>query len=111
MKSKRYYLACDLKDDPELIETYKDFHKNVWPEILESIKASGIKHMEIFNIGNRLFMVMEVNDSFSFESKAKSDAENDKVQEWEALMWTFQQHLPWAKRGEKWMLMDSIFKL
>ncbi|MGJ5641541.1 L-rhamnose mutarotase [Formosa sp. S-31] len=111
MKSKRYYLACDLKDDPELFETYKDFHKNVWPEILESIKASGIEQMEIFNIGNRLFMVMEVNDSFSFESKAESDAENDKVQEWEALMWTFQQQLPWAKPGEKWMLMDSIFKL
>ena len=54
---------------------------------------------------------MEVNDSFSFEAKTKADAANEKVQEWETLMWQFQQPLPWAKEGEKWMLMNKIFKL
>jgi L-rhamnose mutarotase len=31
------------------------------------------------------------------------------VQEWEALMWKYQQALPKVKPGEKWMLMDRIF--
>jgi L-rhamnose mutarotase len=56
-------------------------------------------------------MVMEVNEQFSFEAKGKADRENPKVREWEDLMWQFQQALPHAKPGEKWMLMEQIFKL
>ncbi len=56
-------------------------------------------------------MIMETDDTFSFERKGAMDAANPKVQEWEQLMWTFQQPLPWAKEGEKWILMDKIFQL
>lgn len=56
-------------------------------------------------------MVMEVADNFSFEAKAQADEANPKVQEWEALMWKYQQALPTAKPGEKWLLMEKIFQL
>jgi len=56
-------------------------------------------------------MIMETDDTFSFENKASMDAANDKVQEWEKLMWEFQKPLPWAKEGEKWILMEKIFQL
>lgn len=56
-------------------------------------------------------MIMETADSFSFERKAEMDAANVKVQEWEELMWRYQQALPGAKPGEKWMLMERIFLL
>src|SRR5579864_8986979 len=102
---KRYCASLDLKDDPALIAAYEDYHKQVWEEIIESIKAAGIESMSIYRTGNRLFMIMEVNDSFSFDEKSASDASNPKVQEWEALMWNFQQPLPWAKPREKWVLM------
>ncbi len=108
---KRYCLALDLKDNPELIATYEDYHKAVWPEILESIRASGIIDLSIYRTGNRLMMIMEVADNFSFADKAKADNENPKVQEWETLMWQYQQALPFAQPGEKWVLMDQIFKL
>lgn len=108
---KRYCLALDLKDNQNLIAEYEKYHQNVWSEILESIKNSGIKNLDIYRTGNRLFMIMEVNDSFSFEAKEKADAENPKVQEWENLMWNYQQALPWAKEGEKWVLMNKIFEL
>lgn len=108
---KRYCLALDLKDDPALIAEYEAYHKKVWPEILESITGSGIASMEIYRVSNRLFMIMEVNDSFSFEKKSKADLANPKVQEWERLMWNYQQALPGAKPGEKWMLMEKIFSL
>jgi len=108
---KRYCLALDLVDDPQLIAEYEEIHKNVWPENIKGIKNAGITVMDIYRTGNRLFMIMEVNDDFSFEKKAASDANNEKVQEWEKLMWKFQQPLPWAKNGEKWVLMDQIFEL
>ena len=108
---KRYCLALDLKDDAALISEYEAYHRNVWPEILKSIHDSGIKQMVIYRTGNRLFMIMETKDDFSFEKKSAMDASNPKVQEWENLMWKFQQALPWAKTGEKWILMDKIFEL
>ncbi|MNK74894.1 L-fucose mutarotase [compost metagenome] len=108
---KRYCLALDLVDDEQLIAEYKQYHQSVWPEIKESIIASGIENLDIYLTGNRLFMIMEVNESFSFEEKGKADLANPKVQEWETLMWKFQQALPGAKPGEKWILMDQIFKL
>jgi L-rhamnose mutarotase len=86
-------------------------HKKIWPEIAQSIRDSGIEDMEIYRLGTRMFMVMEVNESFSFEAKAKADAGNARVREWEQLMWKFQQPLPEAKPGEKWVLMEKIFKI
>lgn len=108
---KRYCLALDLKNDPELIAAYEAHHQAVWPEILESIHAAGIEKLDIYRVGNRLFMIMEVNESFSFEAKNNADAANAKVQEWETLMWQYQQALPFAQSGEKWLLMDQIFSL
>lgn len=110
---KRYCLALDLKDDPRLIEEYEYWHKaeNGWPEVRKSILDAGIVEMEIYRTGNRLMMIMETNDLYNEAAKTASDAANPKVQEWEQLMWKFQQPLPWAKEGEKWVLMEQIFQL
>ena len=108
---KCYCLALDLKEDSKLIAEYENYHKNVWPEIINSIKGSGIENLDIYRTGNRMFMIIEANEDFSFEKKSAMDAMNPKVQEWENLMWKFQQALPWAKTGEKWILMDKIFSL
>lgn len=108
---KKYCLALDLKNDAALIASYKKYHEKIWPEIKASLIDSGIENLEIYNVSNRLFMIMEVNDSFSFEKKTTTDLENPKVQEWENLMWKYQQKLPWAKENEKWVLMDKIYQL
>jgi L-rhamnose mutarotase len=106
---KRYCLALDLKDDPKLIGEYEDHHKKVSAEILGSIRESGIERMQLFRTGNRMFMIMEVSDTFSFEQKEKMDKENASVQAWETLMWKYQQALPFSKPGEKWVLMEKFF--
>lgn len=108
---KRYSLTLDLKNDAELISQYESFHKKVWPEIISSIKNAGIENMQIYRYETRLFMIMEVNDDFSFERKQKADKDNPKVQEWEELMWKYQQPLTGTPKGEKWVLMDKIFEL
>ena len=108
---KKYCLTLDLKNDPALIHEYEAHHQAVWPEVVQSIKEAGIANMEIYRLGTRLFMTMEVNDDFSFEGKAEGDKNNPKVQEWEELMWRYQQPLPEAKSGEKWVFMKKIFEL
>ena len=108
---KRFCLALDLKNDAALIREYEDYHQKVWPEILKGIEDAGIRQMEIYRINNRLFMIMETNDDFTFERKAMMDEVNEKVQEWEQLMWKYQQAIPGGKPREKWRLMERIFAL
>ncbi|MET2985630.1 L-rhamnose mutarotase [Aureibaculum conchae] len=108
---KRHCLALDLVDDEKLIKAYENYHKEVWPEIIQSIKESGILDMQIYRVGNRMFMIMEVDDSFSFEKKAAIDAKYPENEKWEELMWKYQQALPMAEPGEKWMLMKKVFQL
>ncbi|MGE9313044.1 L-rhamnose mutarotase [Niabella sp. CJ426] len=110
---KKYCLALDLKDDPELIAEYEKWHlpENSWPEVQESIKKSGIASMEIYRTGNRLFMIIETSDVFDPVQKAANDATNPDVKKWEGLMSRFQAPLPWAGDNEKWVTMKRIFQL
>jgi L-rhamnose mutarotase len=108
---KKYCLTLDLKDDVGLVAEYEEHHKAIWPEIRNSITSSGIGNMEIYRLGSRLVMLIEANDDFSFSKKAVLDAGNPKVQEWEDLMWKYQQPIRGAFAGEKWVLMDKIFQL
>ena len=108
---KQYCLALDLKNDPKLISEYEAYHRKVWPEILKSIRDAGIEQMQIYRVLNRLFMIMQTSDAFRFDEKARLDSENETVQRWEELMWSYQQALPGSNPGEKWQLMKCIFDL
>lgn len=67
----RKCLALDLKDDPTLIANYEEYHRNVWPEILDSLRNSGVTHMEIYRISNRFFMIIETTDIFLLRKRPK----------------------------------------
>jgi L-rhamnose mutarotase len=107
----RYCLALDLQPDAALIVEYETWHRDVWPEIKQSILDSGIEQMEIYRLDDRLFMIMEVSPGFSFDRKAAMDAANPAVQRWEELMWKYQVAIPGGKQGEKWRPMERIFDL
>jgi len=109
----RHCLTLDLKDDAAAIAEYRRYHQRIWPEVKQSLFEAGIRDMEIYLLGTRLFMIMDVNDSFSFAAKAAADEANAKVQEWEALMGQFQAELPPEKKDQKWrwMPMERVFSL
>ena len=110
---KRHCLACDLKNDPQLIAEYRRWHEpgGVWPEIIDSLKKSGIKDMEIYLQGTRLILILEAEDDFDLAEKFKMDQENPKVVEWEKLMWQYQSAVPGAPSNQKWTPMERVFKL
>jgi L-rhamnose mutarotase len=107
----RYCLALDLKNDPALIAEYERYHEAVWPEVLQSLREAGITDMEIYRVENRLFLVMETDETFSLERKGQMDAANHHVQRWETLMWTYQTALPTAAPGQKWLPAKKVFDL
>jgi L-rhamnose mutarotase len=109
---QKFCLALDLIEDEAMIQEYETHHApgNAWPEVTQHDIEAGILNIEIFRTGNRMFMILETDDAFNFETKAIFDQGNPKIAEWEALMWKFQKPLPWAKEGEKWVLMNRIFK-
>lgn len=109
----RYCLALDLKNDPALIERYEAWHAPgaVPSPVIRSIREADILDMQIWRIENRLFMIMETGPGFSPDAKAAADMASEDVQAWERLMWEFQQPLPSAAEGEKWIAMRQIFAL
>jgi len=107
----RYCLTLDLKSNEAAIAEYKRYHIKIWPEVRQSLLDAGVLAMEIYLLGTRMFMIMDVDDAFSLSAKAAADHVNVKVQEWEATMQKFQQQLPEAGLDQWWIVMDRIFSL
>ncbi|OCG01258.1 L-rhamnose mutarotase [Gilliamella sp. wkB112] len=108
---KRYCQALDLVDDEKLINEYETIHKNIWPEVYQHIKTSGVVDMQIWRIGTRLFMIMDVDDTFSFERSGELEKNNPIIKKWESQMWKYQKATPWTPANQKWVLMEQIFEL
>jgi len=111
--TKRYCQTLDLKDDQTLIEEYINRHseKEAWPEIREGIRRVGILEMEIFILGNRLFMIVETPLDFDWDEAFAQLAILPRQQEWEDYMSVFQDAAANATSTEKWKQMERIFKL
>ena len=112
MPMQRYALALDLKDDDALIAEYEKAHQKIWPEVRDHLREHGIKSMEIYRLGTRLLMVMEVDDAvFNAQLKDEAASTNPVIVQWEQLMWKYQVPTPWTPSGQKWVAMTRIFDL
>lgn len=108
---KRYCQTLDLYDDPELISLYVEEHKYVWDEIKEGIRSVGILDMQIYLLGNRLFMIMDTVDNFDWEKDNARLATLPLQAEWELHMSKYQISAPRQASHQKWRLMEQIFSL
>lgn len=110
---KRYCQTLDLRDDPELIRTYRHLHskEGVWAEILDGIRSVGILEMEIYLTGTRLVMIVETPADFQWDEAMQRLATLPRQAEWEAQTARYQQTRPDATSDEKWQMMERIFHL
>lgn len=110
---KRYCQTLDLKNDPDLIQEYVKRHDEIhhWSEIREGIKQVGILEMELYQLGTKLFMIVETPLDFEWEEAFAKLADFPRQAEWENYMSIFQNANPTASSSEKWTLMDRIFYL
>ena len=103
--------ALDLRDDPSLIEAYRRHHRAVWPEVLDALRAIGVRHMRIWLVGTRLFMTYEAPEGFEPARDFQRYAENSRSREWDEWMRSFQRRLAEARDGEWWTPMELVFDL
>jgi len=110
---KRYCQTMELKDDAELIQRYREAHdkEHFWDIIKEGIKAVGILEMEIYVLGNRLFMIVEAPMDFNWDEAMARMAKLPKQEEWEAHVAQFQQCNASATSDQKWQMMERMFYL
>jgi L-rhamnose mutarotase len=108
----RHVLTIDLRDEPGVVETYREHHSHIWPEVARSLEAAGVRRMEIFLLGRRLVMILELEEGLEipqvFERHLASGA---RVAEWERFMKSLQQAAPAAGPGEWWSRMERVFTL
>ena len=110
---KRYCRTMDLKPDDMLIREYVHRHSKgqAWPEILNGIREVGILEMEIYILGNRLFMIVETALDFDWDSAMERLATLPRQQEWEDFMAVFQQCNEGDTADDKWRMMERMFYL
>jgi len=107
----RQVLAIDLKDD-DAVRVYRDHHRRVWPEVLDSLHNFGVADMTIYNVGRRLVMIVDMQDGHDLRSAFPARvASHPRVAEWETLMTSLQQRVPGSRDGEWWASMAPVFEL
>ncbi len=106
-----YGMTLMLKDDEEIVERYKEYHRKAWPEVVSRLRESGITGMRIYLLGRRMFMYMEAIDGFSPERDFPKLAHDPRYREWDELMRGLQQPAPEARAGEWWASMEEVFDL
>jgi len=110
---KRYCQTLSLKDDAELIARYVEAHSRykAWTEIQQGIRSVGILEMEIYLLGNRLFMIVDTPLDFDWDDAIQRLATLPRQQEWEDYVAMFQDCPPGSTSASKWQPMERIFHL
>lgn len=108
----RRCFAVDLHDDAEQIARYRDWHRAGGPPapVTDAIRADDVRELEIWLVGDRIFMILEQGDAYDRDAKLARDATNPDVQAWDALMRNFQKPLPFAA-DQTWVEMTRIYAL
>ncbi|MDI3495705.1 MAG: L-rhamnose mutarotase [Pseudothermotoga sp.] len=76
-----------------------------------TVRSVGILDMQIYLLGNRLFMIMDTADDFDWEKDNTRLATFPRQAEWEAHMSRYQVSKPGQASHQKWQLMQQIFGL
>lgn len=97
-----------LRVRPEHLESYKAYHRKVWPEVLATIRECNIRNYSIFFRDGLLFAYFEYTGA-EFAADMARMAACPKTREWWAIMMPMQQPVESAAEGEWWGNMEEVF--
>jgi L-rhamnose mutarotase len=97
-----------IRADPGQIERYKQYHRNVWPEVLAAIRRANIRNYSIFLKDDYLFGYYEYHGSDHAADTARVAAD-PKTQQWWSIMMPMQRPLDTRRTGEWWAEMEEVF--
>lgn len=97
-----------IKIKPEMLEEYKRYHSQVWPEVLYIIRKCNIRNYSIYHKDGYLFSYFEYHGK-DFKADMEHMAADLKTQEWWAIMKPMQQPLKTRTEGEWWAEMEEVF--
>ena len=111
-RRERHVFTLNLKDDPAIVDAYRRHHRAVWPEVQASLRRVGVEQMDIYLLGRRLVMVVEMRDGLDYRDAFRAHASSSqRVAEWERLMKSLQEPAAEAGAGEWWAVMEPVFHL
>jgi L-rhamnose mutarotase len=109
---KRYCWMADLKDDEGLIEEYKEeMESELWKGICETMKEKGVLGYEIYQIQNRLLMIVETVLDFDVVEFGREIGERDDVKKWAGRMDRYFQTIEGFEDYGWWILLGRVYKL
>ncbi|TNF46318.1 MAG: L-rhamnose mutarotase [Bacteroidetes bacterium] len=96
--------------DPGSFERYREYHADVWPEVLKTITECNIRNYSIFHKDGLLFAYFEyIGEDFAADMARM--AADPATQKWWAIMEPMQRPVENRKEGEWWANMEEVFHL
>jgi L-rhamnose mutarotase len=99
-----------IKLKPGVLESYVEYHREVWPGVLATIRACNIRNYSIFHKDGFLFAYFEYVGT-DFDKDMQKMADDPVTREWWNIMGPMQEPLKTRGEGEWWAEMDEVFHL
>ena len=64
----RHVFTVNLRDEPHVLDAYLRHHREVWPEVQASLRAAGVEQMDIYLLGRRLVMIVELRQGLDYRT-------------------------------------------
>jgi L-rhamnose mutarotase len=97
-----------IRLQPGALETYKNYHAAVWPQVAATIRDCHIQNYSIYHRDGFLFAYFEYVGT-DFKADMARMAADPKTQEWWAIMEPLQEPLETRQAGEWWADMEPCF--
>ena len=99
-----------LKVKQELIEEYKEHHRNVWPEMLAALREAGWHNYSLFmRDDGLLFGYFETPESLQAAQAAMEEA--DVNTRWQTLMAPYFELPPNGRPDQMFVELEEVFHL
>lgn len=107
-----YYITTNMVADTAMQAEYIRLHteqQTLWPGVGEGFCDENFQYITMYKNDRRLILIAGIPAEMDLYEMSRKNAENHpKVQEWNEHMAQFQEELPEAEQGAKWVLFSSL---